>query len=270
MKIRKAAVTELFYPSSPAVLSGVVETCLKNGVSPKQPIPSTRAWPKAVIAPHAGFSYSGAIAGSAFKTLAAGRKTIRRVVMLGPAHRVYVTGLAASSADFFETPLGLVPVDKTAMEKLVAFPQVHIFDEAHAPEHSLETHLPFLQLALDEFSIVPLIVGESSLQEVAQVLDALWDGDETLIAVSSDLSHFHSYEAARELDQSTARAIETLRPQDIRFEHACGRVAINGLLTVCPKYNLGATTLDLRNSGDTCGQRDRVVGYGAWAFYEKQ
>jgi len=273
MTVRRAAVAGSFYPADVDALRAAVDAYLREGVSCANSdggitgvdgsVANAKAWPKAVIAPHAGLAYSGAVAGSAYKSIAAGRATIRRVVMLGPAHRVSVSGIASSSADFFETPLGQVPVDKAALQQI----SVTVHDAAHAPEHSLETHLPFLQRTLKNFSIVPLVVGDASPQQVADVLEMLWGGAETLLAISSDLSHFFSYAAAQQLDAETARAIAGLRPEAIRFEQACGRIPIQGLLAMAPKHGLQPRTLDLRNSGDTAGGRDRVVGYGAWGFY---
>ena len=258
-RVRNPAVAGAFYPREPAQLRAMV-TALLGGAAASGPVP------KAVIAPHAGYVYSGPIAASAYARIARGRDLIRRVVLLGPAHRVGFHGLAASSADSFATPLGAVPVDKEALAKVLKLPHVHARDDAHALEHSLEVHLPFLQQVLGDFSLLPLVVGEASPQEVDAVLETLWDGPETLIVVSSDLSHYHDYETARTLDRATSRAIEALRPQDIEYDHACGRNPINGLLYAAHKHGLRATTVDLRNSGDTAGPRDRVVGYGAYVF----
>lgn len=218
------------------------------------------------MAPHAGYIYSGPIAGTAYARLAPDRDVISRIVLLGPAHRVPFHGLAASSAEAFETPLGLVPVDRDALARVARLPQVVTFDRAHDFEHSLEVHLPFLQEVLDEFSIVPFAVGDADAGEVAEVLDALWDGPETRIVVSSDLSHYEEYETARALDEATSRAIEALAPERIGFEAACGRVPLGGLLTVARARHMHARTLDLRSSGDTAGPRDQVVGYGAYAI----
>jgi AmmeMemoRadiSam system protein B len=222
--------------------------------------------PKAIIAPHAGYVYSGPVAGSAYSCLSSVSDTISRVVLLGPAHRVALTGLAAPSVDAFDGPLGRVKIDRTAIQKVLVLPQVRMLDEAHVDEHSLEVHLPFLQETLGEFLLVPLVVGETSPDDVWQVLSFLWGGKETLIVVSSDLSHFYEYEAARRLDNETTRAIERLRPEDLGYDSACGRYAVNGLLRGAREQGLKVTTLDVRNSGDTQGPRNSVVGYGAYAF----
>jgi len=262
--VRAPAVAGMFYPDDPEELRATVRQYLQ-AAHPEEGPP-----PKAVIAPHAGYIYSGPIAASAYARVARGRGRIHRVVLLGPAHRVGFRGLAASHADAFATPLGLVPVDTATVQRLTALPQVRYLDEAHALEHSLEVHLPFLQEVLDDFTMVPLVVGEASPKEVDEVLEALWDGPETLIVISSDLSHYHDYETARRLDAKTSRAIESLRPQDIYYEHACGRNPINGLLKAARDHGLHAATIDLRNSGDTAGPKDQVVGYGAYVFEEHE
>ena len=222
--------------------------------------------PKALIAPHAGYIYSGPVAASAYARLAAARETIERVVLLGPAHRVPFRGIAASSATAFATPMGSVPVDVEAVRSIRALPRVVVLDEAHRLEHSLEVQLPFLQRVMGDFSVVPLLVGDATAEEVAEVLEALWGGPATAIVISSDLSHYHDYETARRLDAATSRAIEELRPDDIGPDQACGRLPIKGLLRVARAHGLKATTVDLRNSGETAGPRRDVVGYGAWVF----
>jgi AmmeMemoRadiSam system protein A len=181
---------------------------------------------------------------------------------------VSLRGLAASSADVFRTPLGDVPLDRGAIAQALELPQVETLDEAHAHEHSLEVHLPFLQRVLGSFLLTPLVVGEASPDQVAEVLELLWGGPETLIVISSDLSHYYDYAAARRMDTETARAIETLDPRGLGAESACGRVPVRGLLLAAQRRGLGVTCLDLRSSGDTAGPRDQVVGYGAWAFSE--
>ncbi|HHM04990.1 MAG TPA: AmmeMemoRadiSam system protein B [Gammaproteobacteria bacterium] len=258
--IREPAVAGMFYPDDPEALHAAVHHWLEEHRSADPP-------PKAVIAPHAGYMYSGAIAASAYARVANGRGTITRVVLLGPSHRVPVEGLAASGAHAFRTPLGLVPVDTGALQSVLSLPQVQRIESAHAYEHSLEVHLPFLQEALGKFSLVPLVVGDASAEDVAEVLDRLWDGPETLIVVSSDLSHYHDYQTARRLDQATSNAILALKPEAIHYEQACGRNPVNGLLLAARRHGLHAELLDLRNSGDTAGPRDQVVGYGAYVFH---
>jgi AmmeMemoRadiSam system protein B len=221
---------------------------------------------KALIAPHAGYVYSGPIAASAYAQLSECAGTIERVVLLGPAHRVSLNGLAACSAESFATPLGNVAVDTEAVQDVLALPQVVLCNEAHAAEHSLEVHLPFLQTICPGLKIVPLVVGQASITEVAEVLERLWGGPETVIVVSSDLSHYHDYATAHFLDETTAEAIEALDPDRLRYDSACGQVAIRGLLLTARKKGLHARTVDLRNSGDTAGPRSRVVGYGAFVF----
>ena len=261
--IRPAAVAGMFYPGEPRTLAGDVEAML-GAVSPE---PTFRAPPKALIAPHAGYIYSGPIAASAYALLAPHAATIRRVVLLGPCHRVAVRGIAASTAQAFATPLGVIPLDQEAVAAVLRLPQVVRHDAAHAEEHSLEVHLPFLQRVLADFSLVPLAVGYATPDEVAEVLDLLWGGPETLIVVSSDLSHYHAYADARRRDSRTAEDIGHLRLL-ADHEQACGATPINGLIEVARARGLRPQLLDLRNSGDTAGDKSRVVGYASFAFYE--
>ena len=259
--VRPPAVAGRFYPQHPAQLRRMVEDFLRQAGAAAGPAP------KAIIAPHAGYIYSGPVAGSAYARLASSRETIRRVVLIGPSHYVSFAGLAATSAESFSTPLGVVPVDTAAVQDLCArLPQVVWRDDAHANEHSLEVQLPFLQVVLADFQLVPLLVGATGDQEVAAVLDMLWGGDETRFIISSDLSHYHDSDAARELDAATAGAIEDLRADALGENQACGCWPIRGLLRAAQGHSLKARTLDLRNSGDTAGPRHRVVGYGAFAF----
>ena len=259
MKVRNPAVAGLFYPGETAELQRQVQGYLREATTGSHK-------PKAIIVPHAGYLYSGPVAASAYANLAPRRGRIERVVLLGPSHRVPLQGLAVSSAGFFATPLGDVPVDREAVAHLLTLPQVRIMDEAHLLEHSLEVQLPFLQETLGEFRLVPIVVGDSTPDEVAEVLELLWGGEETLLVISSDLSHYQDYETARRLDRATSDAIEALSPQRIHYEDACGRNPVNGLLLAARRRGLHATTLDLRNSGDTAGPRDRVVGYGAYVL----
>jgi AmmeMemoRadiSam system protein B len=257
--VRNPAVAGMFYPADSGELDKMVSAYLDEAKVSDHP-------PKAIIAPHAGYVYSGSVAATAYAHLANARDLIKRVVLLGPAHRIAFDGLAVSSADAFTTPLGTIAVDKPAVAKILQLPQVQVLDEAHALEHSLEVHLPFLQKVLNDFTLVPLAVGEATPEEVGEVLEVLWGGPETLVVISSDLSHYYDYETAKRLDAATSRAIEGLRPQDIHYEHACGRNPINGLLYVARQRGLSARTVDLRNSGDTAGPRNQVVGYGAYVF----
>jgi AmmeMemoRadiSam system protein B/AmmeMemoRadiSam system protein A len=262
--VRQAAVAGMFYPADAGELRAMVREMLR--AAPAGASAAGEGWAKALIAPHAGYIYSGPVAGSAYRQIEAARGHVRRVVLIGPAHRVAVEGLAVSGARAFATPLGEVPVDESAVERVLQLPFVHVLDQAHAREHSLEVHLPFLQEVLGDFALVPLVFGAATAEQVAQALELLWGGEETLIVVSSDLSHYHEYNQARALDGQTARAIETLRPDSIAPEQACGRTAIQGLLQAAARHGLRVHTLDLRNSGDTAGPRDQVVGYGAWSL----
>jgi hypothetical protein len=254
----------MFYPAARAALAADVRAHLAGAVA--RPA-ETAATPKALIAPHAGYVYSGPIAAAAYAQLEAARGTIRRVVLFGPAHRVPVRGLALPTARAFATPLGTVTVDREAAIAVLALPQVCENDAAHASEHSLEVQLPFLQTALGEFSIVPFVVGDTTPEDVADVIELLWGGPETLIVVSSDLSHYHRYDDARKMDRATGDAILALSAT-LDHEQACGATPINGLLLAARRHGLRPELLDLRNSGDTAGDKSRVVGYASFAFTE--
>ena len=262
---RPAAVAGMFYPGSPAVLARDLRQMLAAIAAPAA-AGSRRV--KAIIAPHAGYIYSGPIAASVYAPLAELGAGIRRVVLLGPTHRVAVNGLALPAASAFATPLGVVPVDQQAVAAIAHLPQVVVSDAAHAAEHSLEVQLPFLQTVLGDFGLLPLAVGRASPAQVAEVLECLWGGDETLFVISSDLSHYLPYAAARATDGDTARHIVAL---DAHIDHqqACGATPVNGLLLAARRHGLRARLIDLRNSGDTAGDRSRVVGYGAFCFSEE-
>jgi AmmeMemoRadiSam system protein B len=259
--VRQPAVAGSFYPADPAELEASVNRYLDEVAGRRTETP-----PKALIVPHAGYIYSGPVAASAYATLRDLRSTIDRVVLLGPSHRFALTGLAATEADAFLTPLGAVSVDQEALQRVAHLPQVRVVESAHTTEHSLEVQLPFLQRVLGRFSVVPLAAGNATSEEVAEVLDALWGGRETLIVVSSDLSHYYDYDTAQRLDAETTRAIEDAEPELLGRESACGCVPIRGLLLAAERHQLRCQTLDLRNSGDTSGPRSQVVGYGAYAF----
>jgi len=261
-KVRPAAVAGRFYPSDPVELRALITDLLA------QAPPATGPAPKALIAPHAGYLYSGPIAASAYAQLLPARNQIKRIILIGPSHYVALNGLATSSAEAFETPLGTVPVDVEAVRAVRSLAQVSEFDEAHAQEHALEVQLPFLQCFLSDFTLVPLTVGDATPEEISEVLDTLWGGPETRFVVSSDLSHYQDFRTARRLDRATAEAIEALKPAAIGEERACGRMPIRGLLQAARRHGLRARTVDLRSSGDTAGPRDRVVGYGAFVFEE--
>ncbi|MEZ5542967.1 MAG: AmmeMemoRadiSam system protein B [Pseudomonadota bacterium] len=259
---RAPAVAGLFYPSSRSELSAQVRALLAA-------VPDGGALrpPKALIVPHAGYVYSGPVAASAYARLAPLAGRIRRVVLLGPVHRIPVRGLALPAATAFTTPLGEVPLDTAAMAALRKLPAVTVNDAVHAQEHSLEVHLPFLQTVLGDFTLLPLAVGDATQAEVAAVLDRVWGGAETLVVISSDLSHYLPYRAARRVDEETVQRILELRA-DIDHDEACGATPVNGLLAFAADRGLTAEVLDLRNSGDTAGDHARVVGYCAIAFYE--
>jgi AmmeMemoRadiSam system protein B len=263
--VRAPAVAGTFYPAEPRALAAAVDGYLE-AARRARPAPAGGPPPKALIAPHAGYVYSGPVAASAYVEVEALRGVVRRVVLLGPSHRVPLAGLAASTADAFATPLGEIPVDAEAIRSIAHLPQVKRLDAPHDWEHSLEVQLPFLQRVLGGFRLVPISVGDATPGEVAEVLELLWGGPETLVVVSSDLSHYYDYETARRLDARTTLAIEALEPGGLDEESACGRVPARGLLVAARRHALRARTLDLRNSGDTAGGRDEVVGYGSYAF----
>jgi hypothetical protein len=262
LEARAAAVAGFFYAREPEDLRREVRAMLAQA-----PVrPDLEDTPKALLVPHAGYAYSGPVAASAFALLARTGGGIRRVVLLGPAHRAPVRGLALPGATGFETPLGTVPVDLEAVEALRDLPSVGTDRRAHAAEHSLEVQLPFLQAVLGPFSFVPLVVGEASAARVAEVLERLWGGPETLLVISSDLSHYHPYAEAVALDRRTCERIAGLHLLEDAGQ-ACGAAPLNGLLLAARRRGLRAVPLDLRNSGDTAGDRSRVVGYAAFAFF---
>ena len=256
---RQPAVAGTFYPANPVQLHAMIDGYLSNASS-------SNKIPKAIIVPHAGYIYSGPIAANAYSRLKNARDLIKRVVLVGPSHRVAFQGLAVSQAQTFDTPLGSIVVDQLAVDALLSLQFVHVSDQAHAFEHSLEVQLPFLQTLLDEFTLVPIVVGDASAEQVATVLDKLWGGVETLIVISSDLSHYHDYATAQRLDQATSAAIEALDGQRLSYESACGRIPVCGLLNIARQKSLAIKTIDLRNSGDTAGDKKRVVGYGAYVI----
>ncbi|MHC4954805.1 MAG: AmmeMemoRadiSam system protein B [Planctomycetota bacterium] len=244
------SVAGTFYPSAPDELEHMVRVFLDDAPA--------KAFARAIIGPHAGYIYSGPIAGSAYRAV---DPATRRVILLGPAHFYPLSGIATHSADRFSTPLGEVPVDVAARDRLDA-----TLDAAFVREHSLETHLPFLQMALGEFEVVPILVGDCTAEEARAAIETAGIDDGTLIAVSSDLSHFLDYETARERDGHTAESIVALDHASVGPYDACGCRAVAGLLEVARARGWSAHTLDLRNSGDTAGDRNRVVGYGAFSF----
>jgi AmmeMemoRadiSam system protein B/AmmeMemoRadiSam system protein A len=262
--IRPPAVAGMFYPGEPDTLRDDLATCLAV-----PPAPTFSGRLKAVIVPHAGYVYSGGTAGKAYALLAPLAGRIRRVVLLGPCHRVAVRGVAAPTVQAFATPLGNIPLDRAALDALADLPQVVASDAAHAQEHSLEVQLPFLQTVLGDFTLVPLAVGQTGAAEVAQVIARLWGGPETLIVISSDLSHFHGYAEAQKIDHATADHILALE-QLTSFEQACGALPINGLIAVAKQRGLRIERIAQCNSGDTAGDKARVVGYASFALYEPE
>jgi MEMO1 family protein len=262
---RPPAVAGRFYPGEPEILRVQVEEYLADAV-PHESGTSV----KAIIAPHAGYMYSGPIAGSAYAALASDCEVVKRVVLIGPAHFESFEGLALSSCASFATPLGPVPLDRGAEETLIKAKLAFIFDAAHEREHSLEVQLPFLQVILGEFSIVPILAGSASGEMVGRAIETLWGGPETRFVISSDLSHYMDSAMAREMDEKTARNIEALNSKAIESYSACGEVPIRGMIDAARAHRLGVKTIDLRNSGDSGGPSSQVVGYGAFAFSESK
>jgi AmmeMemoRadiSam system protein B/AmmeMemoRadiSam system protein A len=263
--IRPTAVAGTFYPADPVELRRQLQGFLGQAEARPSPRPLP---PKALIAPHAGYVYSGPVAASAYALLVPLKGRIRRVVLLGPSHRVAFRGMAISAAGAWASPLGAVPIDRTAIDALKGVPMLGELEAAHAQEHSLEVHVPFLQAVLGDFALVPVVIGDARPEEVAALLEAAWGGPETLIVVSTDLSHYLGYDSCRTLDAASVAAIEHFDPQALGRDQACGRIPVGGLLLAAKRRGMEIVTLDVRNSGDTAGPKDRVVGYGAWALYE--
>ena len=258
--IREPAVAGTFYPARGSELQQLLETLLAAKPGDKQ------TPPKAMILPHAGYIYSGPVAATGYARLRSVADSVRRVIVMGPSHRVAFHGLAVPDGSAFRTPLGDIPLDNETIQALRSLPQVHVDNEVHRLEHSIEVHLPFLQEMLQHFELVPIVVGDAAPAEVSEVIAMLWDGPETLLIVSSDLSHYHDYTTATRLDRATSDAIEALAFEKIDYEHACGRNPVSGLLHYARQHGLSVETLDLRNSGDTAGPRDQVVGYGTYVI----
>jgi hypothetical protein len=261
-RLRPPAVAGTFYPADASELrrtvAGFIESCPRS---------VENRTPKALIVPHAGYPYSGPVAGCAYRLLRDTYRSVRHVVLLGPSHRVPLRGLGVPAVDGFVTPLGVVPIDAAGRQRLRERGLAGITDAPHASEHSLEVQLPFLQCVLDDFDLLPIAAGLAPTDLVAHALESMWNGEETLVVVSTDLSHYHTYDEARQLDDATTRAILGRR-SDLSDEQACGAGGVNGLMQVARRRNLQVSLLDQRNSGDTAGDRSRVVGYGSYAVFE--
>ena len=264
--IRKPAVAGSFYPDDSESLKNSIKQCLSDANNTLPVIP--QSLPKALIVPHAGYQYSGITAAKAYCALTPFKQQIKRVVLMGPCHRIGTSKIALTSSQAFETPLGLVPIDQAAQQIIVGLDQVDINDETHQNDHSLEVQLPFLQMILDNFSILPMIVGNVSANEVAEVIEKFWEDLGTLILISSDLSHNLEYNEAQIADDRTRHLIEELSTQKLGNQQACGSNSINGLVMLARDKELNVKTMDIRNSGDTAGDKSKVVGYGSWIFFE--
>lgn len=269
-RIRLPAVASLFYPGDFEELRSDVRSYLNEGMYKKNIcvqkfIDFTHV--KALIVPHAGYIYSGQIAACAYRLLLQNRKKFKRIIILGPAHRVWINGAALPCSEIFETPLGEIKLDKKLMKKIVKkFPWISENEEAHSQEHCIEVQLPFLQETLDDFLLIPLVVGETKTEQIAELIYQFTKDEESLIVISTDLSHFHDYDTAKRNDLRTANAIENLELDKIYSEDACGAYTLRGFLSVAKKKDWEVMRLGMCNSGDTSGDRNRVVGYGAWAF----
>ncbi|MCH2206337.1 MAG: AmmeMemoRadiSam system protein B [Lentisphaerales bacterium] len=255
--IRRAAVAGTFYYNSPTRLLTYVNELLDHATD--QPDVG-----KAIIAPHAGHIYSGPIAASAYRSLRKRQKQIKKVVLIGPSHYVGFMGLATSTADHYETPLGLIPLDTELANQALEIKEVVTMDHAHLQEHSLEVHLPFLQATLNDFTLLPIVIGETSNETIAAVLSKVWGGDETLIICSTDLSHYMDYNGAQTKDQKTVQSILNGNLENLTHNNACGLTPIKGLIKTIKQKKLTTKLLDLRNSGDTAGDKERVVGYASF------
>jgi AmmeMemoRadiSam system protein B len=260
--VRPPIVAGTFYPNDPDALRALLDRTLSSVEARASHEPA----PKAIVAPHAGYIYSGPIAATAYRAIEPRAAEIQRVVLLGPAHRVPLRGMAVPSVDAFATPLGLATIDDAARRHIEVMPGVVVDDHPHADEHSLEVHVPFLQHVLGEgWQLLPIVVGQATPLDVADVLAALWGGHETLVVISTDLSHYHDYRTAAELDRRTAAAIVAGNVEGVSTEDACGAHPLRGLLELSRRAGFAIELLDLRSSGDTAGDRSRVVGYGAFA-----
>jgi len=260
MSTRAAAVAGYFYEANPDRLKHDISRLLDT-----QDV-TVEAFPEALIVPHAGYVYSGSIAACAYKCLLPDTDQVSRVLLIGPAHRVYVDGMAIPSVDYFATPLGDIPLDQPALDRIGTLPGVRVLDEAHRQEHCLEVQLPFLQTILGEFKLLPVLVGGADAEQVAAVVDAFADEPQTLVVISSDLSHFLEYDEARRTDSQTCELVLN-KATGLSGKQACGAAAINGLMASRRVKDLQVKLLQACNSGDTAGQRDRVVGYAAFALY---
>ncbi len=265
--VRSPAVASLFYSGNPMELQQNVQELLDEA-SQDVDLPDDRIL-RALIVPHAGYVYSGSTAAKAYRLLKKYRDEFRRIILLGPAHRVWIQGLAFSGVEAFETPLGMIPLAVKQIRELLCFPEVQLRDDAHLEEHCLEVQLPFLQELLGEFDLIPAVVGEISAETFSEILETFLQDPSCLLLLSTDLSHFLSYSEAQEMDSNTARAIESFKEEKILPERACGTYPLRGLLHYARNRNWNIHRLGLCNSGDTAGSKDRVVGYGAWALTEK-
>lgn len=260
--VRPAAVAGLFYPGRRSELDSMIAGLLDDARARMVDVELT---PKGLVLPHAGYIYSGSTAALGYALLERMRAQVTRVVLLGPCHRVYTEGLALPGVAAFETPLGVVPVEPPPEPLYRSIPQVRSNPVVHAEEHSLEVHVPFLQSVLDDFTLVPLAVGAACASDVSEAIDALWGGPETVVIASSDLSHYLPYERANLVDTRTVHQMLRL-DATLTHEQACGADPVNGLLLSARQRGLTPHLLGRCTSGDTAGDKERVVGYAALAL----
>ncbi|MCH9769588.1 MAG: AmmeMemoRadiSam system protein B, partial [Gammaproteobacteria bacterium] len=264
MQTKPAEVAGMFYPAEVRVLKQIIADCLSKANTDNTTLP------KVIIAPHAGYIYSGEIAANAYSILKTHADSIKRVVLLGPAHRMAFRGIAVHPADDFATPLGQVTLDTEFIKHLAVLPDVELLKRPFHNEHCLEVQLPFLQTLLTDFKIIPVIVGDSSPENVARLLNKVWGDASTLIVISTDMSHYHPYNDANKIDKATAQAIVDLNLDLVQPDKACGSRPLKGLLKVAKHRQMQCNLLDLRNSGDTQGDKSRVVGYAAYHVFENK
>jgi len=261
LNLRIPAHAGQYYPADAGFLEKVVDEYLTDGGTVSE-------IPKAVIAPHAGFIHSGRIAGKAFAVWKAQEVRARRVVLIGPSHYYDFPGIALPDSTRFQTPLGEVQVDPAADDLKRKFRYVRVFEAAHYPEHALEVLLPFLQRAVPGAKIVPLITGRTEMSQVSAVIEEIWGGADTLLVISSDLSHNHPYEIAQKVDRQTARAIVEFDFSRLTADQACAYQAMRGFLKAAIRKEMRCSLLELRNSADASGDMSLVTGFGAFHFFE--
>ena len=256
--VREAAVAGIFYPADVYQLKNDINGYLQHITD------NNSGKPKILITPHAGYKYSAQVAASAFAKLRPFKDKIKKVFLLGPSHRVYVNGVALPKEKSFKTPLGIIKVDSDIVEQISKTKPFKFKSTAHKNEHSLEVSLPFLQVVLGNFEIIPMLYGEANPHEIAQTIQPYLERDDSILIVSADLSHYLDYSTAKKVDEQTANNIKEGKTVD--HHQSCGATAINTALIMAQNFGLVPQMLNMANSGDVIGDKDSVVGYGAWSF----